>query len=79
MQPILDIELEAGREGLFPRAVMPCRMGAALLSTFSAAPSTYFSCLHPSGLGHLPNRTFGGIAEWHPCVEHRISWGYCHA
>jgi hypothetical protein len=79
MRPILDTESEPAREELFPRAAMAFRMDIALLSTFSAAPSTYFLCLQPSGLGHLSNRTFGGIAERHPCVEHLVCWGCCHA
>jgi hypothetical protein len=79
MQPILDIERVPAREGLFPRAVMTCRMDGASLTSFSAATSLYFSCLQLNGLRHFLNRTFAGIAEWHPCVGLRVSWGSCHA
>ncbi len=79
MQPILDIERVPAREGPLQRAAMTCRMGVASLSTFSALPSPYFSRLQLNGLRHLFNRTFAGIAEWHPYVELRVSWGCCHA
>lgn len=79
MQPILDIERVRACEGLFPSEAMTCRMDVALLRTFSAAPSPYFSCLQLNGLRHFFNRTFAGIAGWHPYVELCVFWGCCHA
>lgn len=79
MQPILDIERVRAREGLFPSETMTCRMDVASLSTFSAAPAPYSSCLLLNSLRHFLNRTFAGIAGWYPYVELRVSWGCCHA